>query len=156
MKSFIDFEDGTLGGFDDSLNPGSVDVVSGNLFGAGSKLMRIDEDLGGTPTVTYKSYGSSIATTLTFELGMTTSETVGTWGLDTLAVDVRNPNSGTYYIMDALVVNAAGAVTSPETTISGAAVIPAPGASLLAMIGVGFIGCTRQWSNTVTKHRVNK
>ncbi len=143
--SLIDFEDGTLGGFDDSLNPDSVDVVAGNLFGAGTMLMRIDEDPGSTPTVAYRDYVGSGATTLTFDLGMTTSETVGTWGLDELVVSVYNYTDSMWAISDALAVNADGAVTSTETTVSGVTVIPAPGAGLLTMIGAGCVGLVRRW-----------
>jgi len=138
----VDFEDGTLRGFDDSLNPDSVEVVPGTIWGAGSKVMRIDEDLLVTPTVTYRDYLSSGATSLSFELEMTTSETVGPWGLDELVVSIYNYTDAIWAIPDALVVNADGAFTSAETSIT---IIPAPGAAVLAMIGIGCVGLVRRW-----------
>jgi len=104
--------------------------------------MRIDEDVFVTPTVTYRDYPSSSATSLSFELEMTTSETVGPWGLDELVVSIYNYTDAIWAIPDALVVNADGAFTSAETSIT---IIPAPGAAVLAMIGIGCVGLVRRW-----------
>ena len=57
----VNFEDGTLQGFADLLNPASITPILGNLSG-GSYLMRIDEDLDFFPTEdlwrTYSNLGS--------------------------------------------------------------------------------------------------
>ena len=61
-----DFEFGDIGGFDDSLNPASVDAVLGSLYGGGNYVMRIDEDPTFNPTITWRDFAGSSAAILGF------------------------------------------------------------------------------------------
>ena len=148
----IDFETGTLEGFEDWLNPVSVGVVSGNLIG-GSYVLRIDEDLGVTPTITYRDFLPSAATTLSFYFEMTASNTPGPWGLDALVFSILDPvtldpllPSLTPGFGDVLEVTASGVMYSPGVTVT---VIPVPGALLLGMIGIGTMDIFRRFRKSV-------
>jgi len=151
----IDFETGTLEGFEDWLNPVSVGVVSGNLIG-GSYVLRIDEDPGVTPTITYtyRDFLPSAATTLSFYFEMTASNTPGPWGLDALVFSILDPVTlspfpslpGLYGFGDVLEVTASGVMYSPGVTVT---VIPVPGALLLGMIGIGTMGIFRRFRKSV-------
>lgn len=151
----IDFETGTLEGFEDWLNPVSVGVVSGDLVG-GSYVLRIDEDPGVTPTITYtyRDFLPSAATTLSFYFEMTASNTPGPWGLDALVFSILDPVTlspfpslpGLYGFGDVLEVTASGAMYSPGVTVI---VIPVPGALLLGMIGIGTMGIFRRFRKSV-------
>ena len=88
-----DFESGTLEGFDDSLNPGSVSAVPGSLDGTGSYVMRIDEDPVTFVTFTWQDYPGSDAQTLEFDLQMQASEVDGFFGLDEFVVNILDPDT---------------------------------------------------------------
>jgi hypothetical protein len=149
----IDFETGTLEGFEDWLNPVSISVVSGNLIG-GSYVLRIDEDLGVTPTITYRDFLPSAATTLSFYFEMTASNTPGPWGLDALVFSILDPVTlspfpslpGLNGFGDVLEVTASGVMYSPGVTVT---VIPVPGALLLGMIGIGTMDIFRRFRKSV-------
>lgn len=148
----IDFETGTLEGFEDWLNPVSVGVVSGNLIG-GSYVLQIDEDPGVTPTITYRDFLPSAATTLSFYFEMTASNTQGPWGLDALVFSILDPvtldpllPSLTPGFGDVLEVTASGVMYSPGVTVT---VIPVPGALLLGMIGIGTMDIFRRFRKSV-------
>ena len=127
----IDFEGGNLGGF--VVDP-TVGIVPGSIDGTGSSVLRMDEDMWLWPVLAYRDYAGSAATTLSFDFDMTASDTVGAWGLDEFQVNVLDMSYSGADIWGAVIVNADGIVTSAETTFS---IIPAPGALLLGMIGVG-------------------
>ncbi len=149
----IDFETGTLEGFEDWLNPLSVGVVSGDLIG-GSYVLQIDEDPGVTPTITYRDFLPSAATTLSFYFEMTASSTPGPWGLDALVFSILDPVTlspfpslpGLYGFGDVLEVTASGVMYSSGVTVT---VIPVPGALLLGMIGIGTMGIFRRFRKSV-------
>ena len=151
----IDFETGTLEGFEDWLNPVSVGVVAGSLIG-GSYVLRIDEDPGVTPTITYtyRDFLPSAATTLSFYFEMTASNTPGPWGLDALVFSILDPVTlspfpslpGLYGFGDVLEVTASGVMYSPGVTVT---VIPVPGALLLGMIGIGTMDIFRRFRKSV-------
>lgn len=149
----IDFETGTLEGFEDWLNPVSFGVVSGNLIG-GSYVLRIDENPGVTPTITYRDFLPSSATTLSFYFEMTASNTAGPWGLDALVFSILDPVTlspfpslpGLNGFGDVLEVTASGVMYSPGVTVT---VIPVPGALLLGMIGIGTMDIFRRFRKSV-------
>lgn len=147
-----DFEDATLQGFDDSLNPLSVGVVPGSLSG-GNWLLRIDEDPVFTPTITYRDFLPSTATTLSFDFQMTSTGTVGPWGQDALIVSILDPvtldpllPSLTPGFGDVLEVTASGAVYSPAVEVE---LVPVPPALLLGMIGIGTVGILQRLRKSV-------
>lgn len=138
-----DFEDATLQGFTvDSLNPLSVGVFPGSLS-SGNWLLRIDEDLGVTPTITWRDFLPSTATTLSFDFKLISDGTVGPWGQDSLVVNLLDPFTlnplvpGLYGFGDVLEATASGAVYSPGVEVE---LVPVPPALLLGMIGIGTAG----------------
>ncbi len=138
-----DFESGTLEGFDDSLNEDAVGVVSGTLDGTGSFLMEIDEDPAATPTVVFRNYLSRTTNVLTFDLRMTASPDAGLFGFDELVISLLNPDtweplvSGLNGFGDVLSLSADGLRHTDEVTVG---VVPAPGALLLGLLGIGSSG----------------
>lgn len=86
-----DFEDGTTGAFDDSLNPDSVNATEGNLLGDGDYVLRIDEDPGVTPTITFMDFTLSDAGLLSFTFDMVASTTAGPFGYDELVFCIVDP-----------------------------------------------------------------
>ena len=142
-----DFESGTLDGFDGSLNtPGSVTVAGGSIDGAGTLLMRIDEDPIYLSTIAFRDFGGSAASILEFDLQMEASTTLGFWGLDEFVVNVLDP-----VWLDPLLpelpfggilsLSAAGLQTADGVA---ATVIPAPGAALLGAIGLACTALARR------------
>jgi hypothetical protein len=145
----VNFEDGTLDGFDDSLNPDSVDVVSGSLDSTGSYLLRIDEDLSWTPTITWRDFTNPGATSLSFDFLFESTGAVGPFGPDELVVSLLDPWTldplvpGLEGIGDVLRYNAIDGISySGEVS---AVLIPAPGALLLGLIGTGAVGLWRRF-----------
>jgi hypothetical protein len=134
-----DFELGDIGSFDDSLNPASVYAAPGSVIGPGDWVMRIDEDLIVTPTITFRDYTGTGHPTLTFEFDMTTTGTVGPFGLDELVFSLLDPVTlaplvpGLTGFGDVLAVTNDGMEYTADVTV---AVIPLPPAVLLCMIGV--------------------
>jgi len=140
-----DFEDGTIGGFDSSLNPSSVWAAPGSLVGGGNYVLRIDEDASVTPTITFRDYTGWVATTLSFDFEMNASSTAGPFGLlDELVFSILDPvtlypllPSLTTGYGDVLAVNAAGMKHTGDVSVT---VIPAPPALLLVCIGFAGVG----------------
>jgi hypothetical protein len=141
------FEDGTIGGFDNSLNPASIGAVSGSLVGSSSYLLRIDEDLIVTPTITFRDYPGSSESYLTFDFEMMASDTSGSFGLDELVFSILDPVTLepllpglTPGFGDVLAVNANGMRYTSDVTV-----IPAPGALLLGLLGSVMVGFHRRF-----------
>mgnify|MGYP006304629107 FL=1 len=144
-----DFEDGTLGAFNDSLNPDSVGVMPGSFTDTGNFLMRIDEDPVFFPTIAYRDYSSPDGDVLTFDFELITTGEEGFFGPDEFVVSLLNPDTlgplvpGLTDSGDVLVITAEGPVYSDTVAVQ---VIPAPGALLLGLIGVGTL---RRWRKAV-------
>jgi hypothetical protein len=143
-----DFEDSTIGGFDDSINPASIGTVSGSLVGSSSYVLRIDEDLIVTPTITFRDYPGSSESYLTFDFEMTPSAIPGPFGLDELVFSILDPVTLepllpglTPGFGDVLAVNADGMRYTSNVTV-----IPAPGALLLGLLGSVMVGFHRKFS----------
>jgi hypothetical protein len=145
------FEDGTLQGFDASLNPGSVHVVSGNLDGTGSNLLRIDEDPIVTPTITWRDFVNPGATTLNFDFLFESTGTPGPLGPDELVVSLLNPDTlsplvpGLNGLGDVVRYNAVGGVRMANG-VTGAEIspVPAPGAAMLGATGLVCLAASRR------------
>lgn len=141
VTGLVDFESKTLEGFDDSLNPNSVEVVSG-CWGSGKYMMRIDEDPNFTPTITYKDFLPSDATTLHMEFEFISDGTTGFWGPDALVASLLDPSTldplipGLTTRGDFLKVTASGNIISSEVT--GIASIP-DADTLILLISSGLI-----------------
>ncbi len=137
----IDFEDGTLQGFDDSLNPDSVDVVAGTWW-SGNWMMRIDEDPFVTPTITWKDFLPSSATILHMEFEFISDGAVGPLGQDALVASLLDPVT-----LDPLIWGLTGWGDFLETTASGNSVSaevtgiePIPEPTTIVLIGCGLLG----------------
>jgi hypothetical protein len=144
LGSAIDnFEGGTLGGLNASLNPSSVAAVPGSLNGTGNYLLRIDEDPSVTPTYVFRDYLSPNGSTLTFDFEMTASATSGPWGRDQLVFSLLDPRTldplvgGLTGFGDVLAVDAVGLQYSSAVS---AAVVPVPAAVLLGVLGLSLAG----------------
>jgi hypothetical protein len=137
----VDFEDGLTGGFDDGLNPDTVEVVAGSLDGAGLMVMRIDEDASVTPTLTFRVFTNSSATSLEFDFEFSTGDVAGVFGLDQFVVSLLDPATGDALLPalseglgDVLAVDFDGLAHTPEVTVI---VIPEPGALFVFVVIVG-------------------
>ena len=144
----VDFEGGTLGGFDNSLNPASVSTVAGNLNGSGGHVMRIDEDLAFTPTFTWRDFAGSSASTLEFDMAFSGSTTAGFFGLDRFVVSILDPTTLdpllpglTPGFGDVLAIDANGLVHTADV---GVGVIPAPGSTVLGTVGLAMIAWAKR------------
>ncbi len=87
----VDFETGTLQGFDASLNPDSVTVVNASIDGTGCLALRMDEDLSTFVTFTWRDFAGSSAETLEFDVQMQASTETGLFGLDEFVTNVLDP-----------------------------------------------------------------
>jgi hypothetical protein len=141
-----DFEGGTAGGFDVSLNPGSVSTAPGNLHGTGSYVLRIDEDPVVYPTFTFQDYVGASVTTLEFDVEFFGDAggcdelvfSVLDWSLNPLLTGLT-PTFG-----DVLTVYSGGMEYTNNVSVAPTTIIPVPGALLLVMIGVGTAGIFRR------------
>jgi len=148
------FDDGTLQGFDKSLNPASVSVESAAMIsGASSLALRVDEDNLVTPTITFRNFAANPVTLLEFDLGVNLSPTPGFFGLDELVVSLLKPTleplvPGLTGSGDVLSMSASGYHASAGVTVEGLQpVIPEPLtllASLTALIGLG-VKARKDW-----------
>ncbi len=147
----IGFEDGTLNGFDASLNPASVKVAPGALDGTGNCVLRIDEDPVFTPTITFCDFSASTAVLLEFDMAFTGSTKAGFFGLDQFVVRLLDPQSldpllpgMTPGVGDLLAVDARGAASAAGVTLTPIQSVPVPGAAILAAIGLACTGIARR------------
>ena len=135
-----DFESGTPGMFDVSLNPASVNAVAGNLNGAGNYVLRIDEDPLVTPTFTFADFDGSDNGWLSFVYDIAASETSGPFGLDELVFSILDPETleplvtgVTDFFGDVLTRDASGSgahakyTLSISSTVDGSVVTPGEG-----------------------------
>ncbi len=144
-----DFEAGTLGGFNSSLNPAGVSLAAGSLEGAGAYVMRLDEDPAVSPTIVYRDYLVPDGPELSFDFEMVASDTVGFWGEDQLVFSLLDPAtqdplvSGLTGLGDVLAVHASG-MEYVDTIAVTTAPIPAPTALILGFIGAGGVAVWRR------------
>jgi hypothetical protein len=147
-----DFESGIGGFVVDPFNPGSVNVVGGSLNGSGASVLRIDEDPFVTPTLAYRDYTGSAATSLSFDFQMFASDTVGLFGQDELVFSILDPVTFDPLLPDltgfgdVLAVNYDGMIYTDDVAVS---VVPVPGALLLGMLGFGTFGALRKLKESV-------
>ncbi len=146
------FEAGALAPVNGSLNAASVNVVPGSIGGSGAFVMRMDEDPAVTPTFAILDLSGSAATTLEFDLDFTGSATPGFFGLDQFVLSLLNPDSLdpllpglTPGFGDLFTADANGFQTGAGVTVSsGVTPVPAPGALVLATLGLGCIRFARR------------
>jgi len=137
VTKLIDFETGTLEGFEASLNPDSVDVVLGT-WGSGSHIMRIDEDPSVTPTITWRDFLPSDATILHMEFELISDGTSGSFGQDALVASLLDPSMliiGLTGSGDFLEATASGNSVSAEVT----GINPVPEPSTFLLMGCGLL-----------------
>lgn len=143
----VDFETGTLEGFDDSMNPDSVNIVPGASW-SGNYMMRIDEDPMWTPTITWRDFPVSDAATLHMEFQFISSGASGehgrqdalvAWLLDPIMPDP--PILGLTGCGDFLEATESGNLVSDEVTGIEPIPepIPEPSTILLMLSGLGGI-----------------
>lgn len=140
-----EFETGSLGGFDATLNPASVNVVSGSLNGTGSYVLQVDEDPAYSPTITFCDFAGSSATTLDFDISFSGSSSPGFFGLDDLVVRLLDPQSLEPLLQglnpgvgDLLAVDEGSVQTAGGVSFSPAQTVPAPGAIVLGSLGLAL------------------
>jgi hypothetical protein len=131
----VDFETGTLEGFDTSLNPVSVNVVGGNVNGSGAYVLEIAEDAAWN-TITFRSFLAPTSLTLSFDMLTDLRDS------DELLVSILDPDTGDGLLEglegygDVLRIYADDIDSSDDVT---AMVVPVPGAMVLGLIGVGLV-----------------
>ncbi len=146
-----DFEAGTVGGFNVSLNPTAVSVIPGALNGTGDYVLQMNEDPAVTPTILFRDFSGSSATILTFDMSFTGSSTSGFLGLDNVIVRLLDPLSLSPLLSgvtpgfgDLLAVDSSGVRSAGGVSIGPVQPVPAPGAVILGIIGSGSIGLIRR------------
>lgn len=138
----VDFEDGSLGGFDDSWNPGRIVTVAGTITGAGTHVLEIREDPAYLSTITYRSFTDPSALVLSFDLRAVL------YGRDELVLRLLDPDTGAPMLEglhdfgDILRLTAAGIQASEEVTLS--IIVPVPGALGLVLLGLVGLSCGRR------------
>lgn len=140
------FDDGTLGGFNNSLNPASVGVEN--------QMLRIDEDPTFNPTIAYRDYTPATGSELSFDLELFLSEDSGSFGQDNLVFSLLDPDTLdplvpglTQGFGDVLSITGDGYGANEKmvsVSTSTSRVIPLPGAAILCGIGLGFAGLIRR------------
>ena len=126
----VNFEDGSLGGFNDYLNPGSVHTVAGSITGSSLYVMEILEDPAYPSTITFRQFSDPSAMVLSLDL------LTGIYGNDELVLSLLDPDTGAPMLDglngngDVLRMTALGMQYSNEVTTT---VVPVPPAS--------FLGC---------------
>ncbi|MBI1924865.1 PEP-CTERM sorting domain-containing protein, partial [Candidatus Poribacteria bacterium] len=138
----LDFEDGTLQGFDDSLNtPGSVLNVAGAFPGdPGTRQLRLDEDVAFFPTLVFRDFLGSSATQLRFDFEFFTS----TGSPDSFVASLLDPIT----LNPLLPVGARGpgdaafleATRSGNLLAPGVTATPIPEPSTLTLFIIGVLG----------------
>ena len=88
----IGFESGDLEKFDDSLNTGHIKIVAGSWW-SGEHALRIDEAPDSTPTLIWREFVPSSATTLRLGFEFIGSSISGDSGFDTFVAKLLDPNS---------------------------------------------------------------
>jgi hypothetical protein len=128
-----DFDDGTLGGFNESMNPASVGVVS--------QMMRIDED-SFTPTIVYRDYFPATGSVLSFDFECFLSDVSGPFGQDELVVSLLDPDTLDPLVTgltpgygDILIISASGIQAHDIVELT---IVPVPGAAALCGLGLGI------------------
>ena len=147
-----DFETGDIGGFDDSLNPASVYAALGNLDGSGSYVLRIDENPTFNPTITWRDFVGSTATTLEFDFAFFGDAA----GADELVFSLLDPVSLAPLVTgltpgfgDFLAVHSDGVDYTDDVTVS---VVPEPLTLLGVCMGIGGLaGYIRTRRDTYTR-----
>ena len=136
----VDFEDGTLQGFDNIWNPGSVHTVAGSITGSSSYVMEILEDPAYPSTITFRQFSDPSAMVLSLDM------LAGIYGNDELVLSLLDPDTGAPMLDglngngDVLRMTALGMQYSDEVTT----VVPVPGASALGLLGLGVAGALRR------------
>jgi hypothetical protein len=139
----IDFEGGPsdFGGFDVSLNPGSVSNVPGAFpCDPGSRLLRVDEDPIFSPSIIYRGFLNQTATTLGFDFEFNTTSSV-----DSVVVSLYlSPFTGAPLLSTGVLGPGDPAVL--EATISGNSLssdtdaTPIPEPTTILLMGFGLLG----------------
>lgn len=135
----LDFEDGTLQGFDDSWNPGSVVVAPGTINGSGAQVLEIGEDPLYLSTITFRGFMTPTTSTLSFDFS------TDLHGSDSLVVSILDSSTGSPLLGglsdgygDVLAISAEGAQFTGNVSVT-TSVIPVPGALGLGLVGVGIL-----------------
>ena len=138
----FDFEDGTLQGFDNSLNSSSVNAIAGTITGVSAYVLEILEDPAYPSTITFRQFSDPSAMVLSLDL------LTEIYGDDELVLKLLDPDSDTGAPMleglnglgDVLRVTALGIQCSNEVST----VVPVPGALALGLLGLGGAGALRR------------
>jgi len=135
----IDFESGTFEGFvPDPLDPGVASIVSGGFTG-GSYLLQLVESTFVNPTITFRDFIPSTATTLQFDFELVTpsdDDSVVAYILDPLSGYAPfSTIPGLYGLGDFLEATSAG-----NSLASGASASVIPEPSTILLVGFGLFG----------------
>ncbi len=134
----FDFEDGTLQGFDDSLNPGSVMVVPGTIDG-GTQVLMVAEDPLYLSTITFRDFSLPTTSVLSFDFSVNLN------GMDSVVISLLDPENGEPLMAglnegygDLIEISLRGILVVDAVSVT-TNVIPVPGALGLGLFGVGLV-----------------